>query len=79
MRALAIGRWGTAISLSGPRFAPVDCGAAAAVAQCVAAGPSGFFCGALWASRLFGDAGDVSRASRSRHASRPVSTLSTSD
>ena len=28
----------------------------------------GFFCGALWASRLFGDAGDVTRASRLRHA-----------
>ena len=39
----------------------------------------GFFCGALWASRLFGDAGDVTRASRLSHASRPVSTLSTSD
>ena len=32
MRALAVGLWGASVCMSDPRFAPVDCGAVAAVA-----------------------------------------------
>ena len=32
MRALAVGRWDASVCMSGLRFAPVDCGAVAAVA-----------------------------------------------
>ena len=32
MRALAVGRWDASVCMSDPRFAPVDCGAVAAVA-----------------------------------------------